>query len=136
VLLVHEKCVSLLPLIPSGRKRLDESEQTALQDFHHFGLGSTLQVGTICSDGITEVPAGRGQEESDAVFPTVECGPGVLEFVRLREGLWLNDKNALPGMSRLTPIQKSVKPKAIKPFRPKAIAPLRPFKPRSPNGSF
>jgi hypothetical protein len=54
------------------------------------------------------------------------------EFVRLREGLWLNDKNALPGMSKLTPIQKPAKPTAIKPFRPKAIAPMRPFKPRSP----
>lgn len=40
------------------------------------------------------------------------------------EGLWLNDKKALPGMSKLTPIQKPPKPKKMQPFRPKAITPF------------
>lgn len=36
------------------------------------------------------------------------------EYVRLREGLWLNDKNALPGMSRLNtlPTRKASKQSA------------------------
>ncbi|ODA29081.1 hypothetical protein A6X21_09700 [Planctopirus hydrillae] len=68
--------MSLLPLIPSGRKRLDESEEAALQNSRHFGLSSTLQVGTVWPDGIAEVPAGRRQEEFDTGIPTVECGPG------------------------------------------------------------
>jgi hypothetical protein len=73
---VNEKCVLPLSLIPSGRLRLDESEEAASKEFRHLDLGVLLVVRTIWSDGITEVPAGRGQEEFDAGFPIVEVGPG------------------------------------------------------------
>jgi hypothetical protein len=37
------------------------------------------------------------------------------EYVRLREGLWLNDKLAVVGMSRLNPLPKPAKPRSTAP---------------------
>jgi hypothetical protein len=51
------------------------------------------------------------------------------EYVRLREGLWLNDKNALPGMSRLTALPKRKKSKqsvVVKPMQPTLGVPHKP----------
>lgn len=33
------------------------------------------------------------------------------EYVQIKEGLWLNDKNALPGLSRLNPLPMQPKKK-------------------------
>ena len=47
------------------------------------------------------------------------------EYVQMREGLWLADKNAAPGMSRMNPFpatQARLKPILTKPVR--AVKPL------------
>jgi hypothetical protein len=50
------------------------------------------------------------------------------EYLQFREGLWLNDKKALLGLSRLDSIPKRPKPKPLqfKPFVPK----IRPAVPK------
>lgn len=53
------------------------------------------------------------------------------EYVQIREGLWLNDKNALPGMSRLNSLP--TKTKSNKP-KPLALKPTRPLARKPPTG--
>jgi hypothetical protein len=35
------------------------------------------------------------------------------EYVKIKEGLWLNDKNALPGLSRLNTLPPPKKKKSV-----------------------
>jgi hypothetical protein len=49
--------------------------------------------------------------------------PTFWEWLALREGLWLADKNAIPGMSRMNPFPATQK-------RFKAITPKRAHKPK------
>ena len=49
------------------------------------------------------------------------------EYVQYREGLWLNDKNALPGMSKLNSLPTRATPRKAKP-----VAPLRAVVPKAP----
>jgi hypothetical protein len=62
------------------------------------------------------------------------------EWLAMREGLWLNDKNAVIGMSRLNPLPKNSavnkrltkKPKPVKATLGVAVATPKPFKPTPP----
>jgi len=48
------------------------------------------------------------------------------EFVQIKEGLWLNDKNAIVGMSRLPPPTPPKKKKSVAPL-PKPMQPTFKF---------
>ncbi len=46
------------------------------------------------------------------------------EYVKLKEGLWLNDKNAIVGLSRLPPPPTPPKKKKLVAALPKPIVPI------------
>ena len=48
------------------------------------------------------------------------------EYMRIPEGLWLNDKNALPGMSRLNPLPAHLKRRKPVAMSPKVTLPKLP----------
>jgi hypothetical protein len=60
------------------------------------------------------------------------------EWLAMREGLWLNDKNAVIGMSRLNPlpknsaVNKSLAKGPAKAMPGVAVATPKPFKPTPP----
>jgi hypothetical protein len=56
------------------------------------------------------------------------------EWLAIREGLWLNDKNAVIGLSRLNPLPKNsaVNKSLAKGAKAKAATPLATFKPWKP----
>lgn len=56
------------------------------------------------------------------------CMISFTQYVAIREGLWLNDRNALPGMSRLNTLPKQ--PAKVKSAAPKPLTNLPPMPPR------
>ena len=51
------------------------------------------------------------------------------EYVKIKEGLWLNDKNAIVGLSRVPPPQTPPRKKqtVAATLKPKAISPIAPI---------
>lgn len=55
------------------------------------------------------------------------------EYCRYREGLWLNDKNAIVGLSKIAPPEPRKKPKP-RPTAPPKIRPVQATSPSKPVG--